>query len=412
MLVRRIIHPVGFGAFCTEQFWGRDHNIVLNVVYDCGSRSLDTKSLQQEIENTKGLDKGIDLLFISHFHDDHINGIRDILLKEGQKYIRYGKTRVILPLLSQHYIREKLQTDPAYMANYISFIIDSMADGEHEARYDLSLTSITGENPSEEVNYVTIGEDGVSRALPARLDGKIVLHDNRNNLDIWEYIPFNFASDDEVEQFEQEVEEEAIELYNIISGNITKGDIKRLKGIYESIRGKDTEGNTPKKADINRQSTLLLSRVASGICIDDMDIYQRYGCRCRYPYDCCYHCYHHCYYGCSCNCSSCLYTGDSCLNEHILERLSNVLRRQGVDSSSPIGLLQIPHHGSENSSDSGLIELGLARRVFINNVYRRKSSRHPQISDDIIKACVVYGVPLHLVSDSDHTRLEMKVCFD
>lgn len=405
MLVKRIIHPVGFGAFCTEQFIDRDRNIVLNVVYDCGSRSLDTKSLQQEIENTEGLDKGIDLLFISHFHNDHINGIHNVLLKKGQTYIRKGKTHVILPLLSQHYIYEKLQTDPAYMANYISFIIDSMTDGEHEAQYDLSLISITGENPSEEVYDVTIGEDGVSRNLPSRLNGKIVLHDNRNNLDIWEYIPFNFASDDEVEQFEQKAEEEAIELYNIISGDITKADITRLKEIYRSIKGKDTDGNTPKTADINKQSTLLLSRIAHHMLHNiGVKVYGVQGL------GCCDICCCHCHLECSCNCSSCLYTGDSYLMGHILDRLSNVLHRQGVDSSSPLGLLQIPHHGSENSSDSGLIELGLACRVFINNVYRRKSSRHPQISRDIMEACTERGILVRVVSKLPFSRLTMQVC--
>ncbi len=391
MLVRRIIHPVGFGAFCTEQFWSRDRNVVLNVVYDCGSMSLDTESLQQEIENTEGLDRGIDLLFISHFHDDHINGIRNILLKEEQTYIRYGKTHVILPLLSQHYIYEKLRTDPGYLTNYIDFIMGSIADGEHEARYSLSLVNITGEALSEEVRSITIGEEGITSDLSSKLSGKIAVRSGRHRVNIWEYIPFNFVSKAEEKQFEDEANAKlSHKLSKILDGDLSVEDVDTLKEIYKSI--KEIQHGS-KKTDLNKQSTLLLSRAAH----DGLPFVRGWDC---------YDCYRH-GYCCACHNLSCLYTGDSCLTGWVLGALSRILRSSGVRQCYPLGLLQIPHHGSRNNLNVNLISMGIAREVFINNVRQRMAPKHPQISGSIINACRECGVPVRIVSEDKKSQLDM-----
>lgn len=36
MIFKRILHPVGQGAFFTEQFFDETGTTMLNVVYDCG----------------------------------------------------------------------------------------------------------------------------------------------------------------------------------------------------------------------------------------------------------------------------------------------------------------------------------------------------------------------------------------
>ena len=67
----RTIHPVGQGAFYSEIF-SAQRNKLYTVVYDCGSNNK--RRLTTE---TKQLDK-VNLVFISHFHEDHINGINEI----------------------------------------------------------------------------------------------------------------------------------------------------------------------------------------------------------------------------------------------------------------------------------------------------------------------------------------------
>lgn len=66
-----IIHPVGQGAFYSETFSNDDNHALFSAVYDCGGLMI-----KEQIETLKRLD----LVFISHFHEDHIKGIN--LLKE------------------------------------------------------------------------------------------------------------------------------------------------------------------------------------------------------------------------------------------------------------------------------------------------------------------------------------------
>lgn len=71
---KRIFHPVGHGAFFTEQFYDDYGNLLFNVVYDCGTK---TSNVNTDTLFTNTFPKGshIDILFISHFDDDHISGI-------------------------------------------------------------------------------------------------------------------------------------------------------------------------------------------------------------------------------------------------------------------------------------------------------------------------------------------------
>ena len=76
MKLIRTFHAVGQGAFYTERFYENGEN-VFNVVYDCGTsnkqKALSNKILSEFKEGTK-----IDYLFVSHFHNDHISGIKKL----------------------------------------------------------------------------------------------------------------------------------------------------------------------------------------------------------------------------------------------------------------------------------------------------------------------------------------------
>ena len=87
--MKRTFHPVGQGAFYTEVFDcpNGDQKV---VVYDCGTETGKTafnnagaKQLNGQImdfaNSLKPLTKHIDYLFISHFHDDHISGLLDLI---------------------------------------------------------------------------------------------------------------------------------------------------------------------------------------------------------------------------------------------------------------------------------------------------------------------------------------------
>ena len=52
MVFKRILHPVGQGAFFTEQFYDESGKVVYNVVYDCGSFTSVPNLVEYEIRNT------------------------------------------------------------------------------------------------------------------------------------------------------------------------------------------------------------------------------------------------------------------------------------------------------------------------------------------------------------------------
>lgn len=67
----RTVQPVGQGLFCTEIF--KSHDKAQVVVYDCGSQN--TEARDTCISHAIPPGAAIDLVFLSHFDDDHINGL-------------------------------------------------------------------------------------------------------------------------------------------------------------------------------------------------------------------------------------------------------------------------------------------------------------------------------------------------
>ena len=83
--VKRVLHPVGHGAFFTEQFFA-DRRNVFNVVYDCGVVYDSLSNLYEEIDNTfaKSTKSFVDYIFISHLDEDHVNGIVEGIVRVMQ----------------------------------------------------------------------------------------------------------------------------------------------------------------------------------------------------------------------------------------------------------------------------------------------------------------------------------------
>ncbi|MBR5075298.1 MAG: hypothetical protein IKX26_08780 [Bacteroidales bacterium] len=102
----RTIHPVGQGAFYSETF--RDSETdrqLLTAVYDCGA---DNKNAKERNKQIKDFGKPVNLLFVSHFHKDHTNGILDLLRAQHElcKIVIPGVThcRFIIDLVSGYLI--------------------------------------------------------------------------------------------------------------------------------------------------------------------------------------------------------------------------------------------------------------------------------------------------------------------
>lgn len=81
MVLERNFYAVGQGLFCSEILKDTNGNILFCVVYDCGTTTKNNKQilgkqiaqLSQELNGSP-----VDILFLSHMHNDHVNGV-DIL---------------------------------------------------------------------------------------------------------------------------------------------------------------------------------------------------------------------------------------------------------------------------------------------------------------------------------------------
>ena len=99
--VKRVLHPVGHGAFFTEQFIA-DRRNVFNVVYDCGVMYDSLSNLYEEIDNAfaKSTRSFVDYIFISHLDEDHVNGI-EYMIRRG--YVT-KETSFVLPFIAEKHL--------------------------------------------------------------------------------------------------------------------------------------------------------------------------------------------------------------------------------------------------------------------------------------------------------------------
>ena len=98
MNVSRVLHPIGQGSFYTESFTYNERKC--NVIFDCGG----TRGyIEDEVrdychclvcqQQTKYQKPVVDALFISHFDDDHVNGLETL-------FNNARVLRIFLPLLN------------------------------------------------------------------------------------------------------------------------------------------------------------------------------------------------------------------------------------------------------------------------------------------------------------------------
>ncbi len=140
---------VGQGLFYTGSLFGGE----FNFVYDCGGSSKIIKSTVCEYVNKVCYNKKIDVLFISHFHTDHINGIK-YLKDKGCKikkivipYYGYSKNYILLRLV------EGIKTSFELYELIETWHILSSILNEHNLEQDIVQVSNDNDNNVYSYNY-------------------------------------------------------------------------------------------------------------------------------------------------------------------------------------------------------------------------------------------------------------------
>lgn len=324
--VKRTFHPVGQGAFFTEQFYNDDATTLLyNVVYDCGSRSKGIKTqMERSIRNVFHDKKEIDVLFLSHFDDDHINFVKTL---NDKGYL--SGTKIFIPMLAAE---EWLGIEP-YVSNY--HYILSLNDST-QGRTRVIKVRFFDEEVGEWRRPIVIDDiEGDTISSGSLLQLNLPVQDV-----VWYYAPFNVQFNELIAEFREKLKNEGLDYRSLTDKDYLPGRIRKLKKIYRSL-GKRPSGGTA----INLNSLLVMSypKDAEKCCFVDSIRMSSYYC--KY-----WMCHHNWIYP-----GSCLYTGDTSANEGFVWNLIEQMIDKYLGRDYTLGLLQIPHHGSKNSYDDKLL---------------------------------------------------------
>ena len=390
MIFRRTLHPVGHGAFFTEHLKTVDskarEKAFFNVVYDCGAtaRGQNVSSLvKKEIDITFEKDEHIDILFISHFDEDHTNGL--VYLLENTKMDE--DTCVVIPFRFP-YILMVLDTSYPSLARFI--------DGARQK--GVRFVGIHGEGlgPMPDGDK---REENNGKVLQIDKNNLFTAWDVENKQPLWYFYPFMNVNVGSLQQvFERAIsDDEKLKGVNLDDPKVVIAHRDDLKKIYKGI-GK-SKNNVTK---INVNSLLMLSFPAR---IDIKECYSRVGHESGFDMD------PRMMPGAYADCGiTCLYTGDSVVDNAGMDKIDRhaVSVMKNLSGFEMIHLFQIPHHGSDHSFSPNFFA-ALDRKViatFVNgNPYRRWCRGYR----DLTREATGYRIPFYVVSQSYHSRIETVV---
>lgn len=401
MNLTRTFWPVGHGAFYTEQFNWAD----FIAVYDCGGKPeiignrVNSFSERVPIKGSRNNEEWVDLLFISHFHEDHFNGVKQLLNKVHVE-------RIVLPYLSHLILAESFV--------YNSFIkggetIDISSDVQ-QGILELALDRTLYENGA--ITEVVDSEDGgqrpvIANELPRQIISgrEIQVLDEEKN-PFWKYVPVNKGVDekkckallDKLSGDEVLYNDDKKVNWDALKAIIKDKENKDVRQAYAEIFGKFNEKKNKWECNHNAYSMPVFSGPILKIgvqCCDLSNMKSRY---CR-PW-----CYEEC---CGCpKCSerflSCLYMGDFEAKEANLAQLKQILR----DDYYRAGTQQVPHHYSPHNHNK---ELYLHRLMAFGNIDDHKDvSFCHSVSNEIEN--IIGKRPL-VVTEKDDTRCDLRYKF-
>lgn len=356
-------HGVGQGLFISGEITSNERSF--KWVYDCGSSSKSGKLLlERKIKNLfkqRNEPIVIDMLVISHFDRDHINGC-ELLLKT------FKVNKVILPYIPLwKRILLALEQKVGITGKYIDFYINPTKyingiseNKEIQIEYiDSQLINFNEENipPANESQYTPPHENESdlfnSSNVKLRKNGGVLIE---NNIIRWEFVFYND------EAMKGRLDKTAIEEIKklCIGINKDKKTIKKIKEKYEEKYKNKEERNMISlfmyagPADIKSSLEEIYTHSYSSACVKNNDIVHLYSSNQK---------------------SGFLFTGDGYLNtQHRFEALKNSITEKRMNN---ILSFQIMHHGSKNNSFNGIAnEICPFFSVFSSDPERSKKDRY------------------------------------
>lgn len=400
---RRTFYPVGQGAFYSETHKLGDRTFTM--VYDCGSSTLRKNEMVKIIENAFEENSIIDVLFISHFHADHVNGI-ELLAKRCKIKL------VILPLITNEEmvlvnainlsvygfdstrIFERPEIFFGKGASFIGILQTVEEDLVNNERVFLSEFNEKIQERSEETDSRREGENIKVATLDEKITerkpsgtrfyisnavvGKDVT--NKDLTDCWRFIPFNYRADERMKKFEYALFKCGLTIEDVAI-RIAKGClgeyITRVRKAYKDVCG-----------GLNESSMILYSgKEKEDIIYTDAPSFLHYFPKMekQIPLEVLI-------WGGSQ--SGCLYMGDINLNRDRI--VADIIGKLGQHLNF-VGTLQVPHHGSEHNFSADILLPSMFYAVF--SYGKNNSYKHPSV--EVLRQVVAkYIFPLLVIEDS------------
>lgn len=390
MQMKRMFHPVGQGAFYSEEFYSDKDRLLFRIVYDCGTKTSKKRVVPNQVIGQAFPDKDtIDILFVSHFDSDHVSMISDLI---KDRKVR----RVVLPLLHDEecavlralYEYEgntfglRLLTDPEQAFGSETAIYRILPDeGESAMSRDSDPQREDGEewvlNIGSDGNPVGCVESGMSN-IPSR--SVISCFNN-----VWRYIPYNHEYVKRHEALMAEISHRPdLDENRLGDASYVSEKKKELLDVYKALH-EDGFG------EINENSMLVLSGPSTESGQQYTWIVEAISIAHEAKALAC------------CALTSrvaCVFCGDSDFNKVDIRKIYHLYW-------NTVGTVQIPHHGSERSFATEFLadNAHLVCPISVGSV-NLHGHPSPNVVSEILKA---HSIPL-IVDEYQWLCMSLTMC--
>lgn len=390
--MRRRFLPIGQGAFYWEQFFnhsdhGSESDNRINVVYDCGSLS-GSNLLNKQIDNCFDYGEKIHALFLSHFDEDHVNGLEYLLRHTRVEHIFFPlltkEDKALICL--QHLVNSAFANEDSFWLRFALEPLETI--GQMEVDYTPMLHPVRSEDESDEniefrdipksfrqhrhVRIVRSGENVFELVCDTAKETHSI-----HKLD-WLYIPFHFREKAKRDILKENLKEsletsDPEKLLDLLKNNpLYRADIKNA---YSKIPG-----------DFNSNSMTLFSGTKSEHSVQFLIPFKRPHRVCYFPIK-----------------PGTLYMGDYDASG---SQKWKQLQKAYQEYIPHIGCLQVPHHGSKHNFNFRFFDNKSCQVYFIsaglNNQYK-----HPD--GEVVKQIMLSGKYLGIVTEQSWSEIAMDI---
>ncbi|MGL5427918.1 MAG: MBL fold metallo-hydrolase [Cetobacterium sp.] len=321
--MERIFYPVGHGAFYIENILGK------NIIFDCGTvskRIFLEESIDRFIEN---YGKTVDLLIISHFDIDHYNGIKKLLKKQVKvKRILIPDLNCDLSIVNSIENFDSIEKDIPYdeKIKILKFMMNPEQTLESNFKNSkiIKVSQIDLESKKNELNSKIIDFQNLEKNIESGTEIRIGTC-NSPYLKEWIIKPFS------LKQSIQDIGNLLLEINNEFQLGILEEDLTSeevLRNIWKKL-DQDKSGEILEKIISIFKNKDKSNKNEYSLCVYSGLIEDRVSTK-----------------------IGCLYTGDYNLK---LSKNMQILEKVYKEVLKNIGIVQVPHHGSEENYNDDLI---------------------------------------------------------